>query len=345
MTNNKKVAIITDTHFGVRNDQTSFLEHQKRFFDNIFFPTIKKENIQKIYHLGDLCDKRKNINFYTLNRMKLDFLDQIKEKMIIVLGNHCTFFKTHNSLNSPSELLEKYKNIEIISEPRHEEPDNNVLFIPWITSENREEALNLISKSTAKYCFGHLELQGFTMNSGSIADFGDDPCLFSKFEKVLTGHFHAKSSKGNVHYLGAPFQFTWNDENETRGFHIFDFETGSLTFIPNPYNMFNRIIYDDGIDKNSITDIKNTYVKLIVNKKTSQSKFDKTIKLLEEQQPIDLKIVELQNLSIENDILDGMETTPEIIKKYIEQIEIHSDKKKLQDIMIKLYQEALLIET
>ena len=58
-----KAAIITDTHWGIRNDNLSFLNHNKRFLEEIFFPEIEKHNIKEIIHLGDLTDRQKYINW------------------------------------------------------------------------------------------------------------------------------------------------------------------------------------------------------------------------------------------------------------------------------------------
>ena len=59
-----KYALITDTHFGVRNDSQILLEYQKKFYDEIFFPYLDKNDIKHIVHLGDLVDRRKSINFW-----------------------------------------------------------------------------------------------------------------------------------------------------------------------------------------------------------------------------------------------------------------------------------------
>ena len=37
-----KIALVTDQHFGVRNDNTKFLDYFEKFYSNIFFP---KEDI------------------------------------------------------------------------------------------------------------------------------------------------------------------------------------------------------------------------------------------------------------------------------------------------------------
>ena len=65
-----KIALITDTHFGARNDSLIFNYFFKKFYEDIFFPTLKERKIKKIIHLGDVVDRRKFINYKTLNTMK-----------------------------------------------------------------------------------------------------------------------------------------------------------------------------------------------------------------------------------------------------------------------------------
>ena len=40
-----KIVLISDTHWGVRNDSPAFLNMTKKFMDNVFFPEIDKHNI------------------------------------------------------------------------------------------------------------------------------------------------------------------------------------------------------------------------------------------------------------------------------------------------------------
>ena len=37
-----KIAILNDTHFGVRNDSEAFRNYQLRFYNEIFFLTLRK---------------------------------------------------------------------------------------------------------------------------------------------------------------------------------------------------------------------------------------------------------------------------------------------------------------
>ena len=48
-----KIAMITDTHFGARNDNLAFNEYFYKFWENVFFPYLDEHKIDTIIHLGD----------------------------------------------------------------------------------------------------------------------------------------------------------------------------------------------------------------------------------------------------------------------------------------------------
>ena len=102
-----------------------------------------------------------------------------------------------------------------------------------------------IKNSKAQVAFGHLEVEGFAMYKNYVAGTGLQPSIFNRYEIVASGHYHHKSSKDNIHYLGAPYEITWNDYDDPRGFHIFDTETRDMEFIKNKYRLFEKIYYDD----------------------------------------------------------------------------------------------------
>ena len=72
------------------------------------------------------------------------------------------------------------------------------------------------------------------MDRGLECRDGMSPKPFERFEMVLTGHFHAKSQKGNIHYLGAQMEFYWNDCGDKKYFHVFDTNTRELEQVVNP---------------------------------------------------------------------------------------------------------------
>jgi len=55
-----KIAVLNDTHFGVRNASDIFIDYHRKFFRDFFFPYMKSNSITHILHLGDLYDSRKH---------------------------------------------------------------------------------------------------------------------------------------------------------------------------------------------------------------------------------------------------------------------------------------------
>jgi DNA repair exonuclease SbcCD nuclease subunit len=102
-----KVAIITDQHFGARNDSIAFLDFFQKFYDNTFFTTLDEQGIDTVLILGDTFDRRKYVNFYALQRAKEMFFDKLSARGISVhmlAGNHDTYYKNTNDVNSPDSL-------------------------------------------------------------------------------------------------------------------------------------------------------------------------------------------------------------------------------------------------
>jgi DNA repair exonuclease SbcCD nuclease subunit len=50
-------------------------------------------------------------------------------------------------------------------------------------------------------------------------------------EYRMCGHFHHKSNDGHIFYLGTPYEITWSDYGNEKGFHIFDFDKRDFEFI------------------------------------------------------------------------------------------------------------------
>ena len=348
-----KVAIITDQHFGARNDSIAFLDFFQKFYDNTFFPTIDASGIDTVLVLGDTFDRRKYVNFYALDRAKKMFFDKLEERGITVYmlaGNHDTYFKNTNEVNSPDLLLAEYSNIEVIDEPKTINVNGfEVCMLPWICPENYQQSLDEIKNTTSTLCMGHLEIAGFAMYRGMESHEGFSAETFNKFDLVFSGHYHHRSNDRNIHYLGNPYELTWQDYNDPRGFHLFDFATRQLDFIENPYRMFERLEYSDKeiepVDLDQL-DLKEKYVKLVVLEKTDFYKFDKFIQKLYNKGCHEIKIVEdfseFQEGEINEEI--NLEDTVSVLSNYIESIETDVDKEKIKSYMRGLYTEAINIE-
>ena len=139
-----KLAIITDTHFGARNDNLNFNEYFYKFYDNIFFPTLKERGITTCVHMGDVVDRRKYISYRIANDFRERFVNRFKEMGIdlhIIIGNHDTYYKNTSEINSMHELVGS-DNFKIYTKPEIVKFDGTpILFMPWINSNNYADSL------------------------------------------------------------------------------------------------------------------------------------------------------------------------------------------------------------
>lgn len=352
-----KIAIVTDTHYGARGDSSTFSEYFARFYNEVFFPYLDKHGIKTVLHLGDVFDRRKYINFASLKHCKEYFFDNLAQRNItthIIAGNHDTFYKNTNDVNSPDLLLTGYNNIHTYSSPVELSLGKaDILLMPWICSGNYSDCMDALEKTKCQLVFGHFEINGFEMYKGSFNDGGFEPGIFNKFDMVLSGHFHHKSSRQNIHYLGTPYEITWSDFDDQKGFHIFDTDTRELTFIPNPITMFKKAFYDDlnkQMDEVLLEDFSkysNSIVKLIVKNKTNPFWFDVYVERLEKAGIHDLQVVEDHlnlNLEDDQDIINEAEDTITILNRYVEQLELNVSKPKLESLLRELYNDAINLE-
>jgi len=348
-----KLAIITDQHFGARNDSIAFLDFYEKFYENTFFPTIDSAGITTVLVLGDTFDRRKYVNFYALQRAKEMFFSKLAERNISVhmlAGNHDTYFKNTNDVNSPDLLLREYTNINVIDHPTTITVDDTAIcMMPWICPENYQDSIDTLKDTQAEICMGHFEIAGFSMYRGMESHEGLSKDLFNKFDLVFSGHYHHRSDDGHIYYLGNPYELTWQDYNDPRGFHLFDLSTRKLEFIGNPYTMFARVEYDDKevepVEIDSL-DLKDKYVKLIVVNKTDYYKFDKFIQKLYNKGCSDIKIVEDMSEFQEGEIGEeiNLEDTVSVLSHFIDSVETDVDKEQIKTFMKSLYTEAVNIE-
>lgn len=348
-----KLAIITDTHLGIKNGSDIFLDYAERFYSEVFFPYLLKNKINRILHLGDYFDHRKYINYKALNRNRTMFLEKLVEYNIvmdIIPGNHDCFYRATNSLCSLKEIL-KYcpTHVNVYMEPTVIDYDGlNIGVIPWINVENYAESLSFIQTCAAPIIGAHLELSGFEMMKGApVVSHGMDAELFSRFEMVMSGHYHTKSSRGNIQYLGVAFDQTWADCNDPKYFHVLDTSTRKLKPIRNKLSIFNRLVYDDtlstDISKLDLSNIKGSFVKVIVATKKDPFAFDKYIDKIVAAGPFDYKIIEsLKEYNSENveDDAITMSDTNTLLNSYVDAVETDLDKDRIKAKLQELYIEA-----
>ena len=350
-----KIAILNDTHCGIRNSSEVFLDNAATFYQDVFFPECEKQGIDQIVHLGDYYDHRKFINFKALNHNRKHFLNELRErgmKMDIIPGNHDTYFKNTNELNSLKECLGHYMNeIHIIMEPTVMEYGSlKMALLPWICQDNYDKSMNFIRECKADWLGGHLELANFEMQRGVLQPHGMNHKLFEKFEMVMSGHYHVASQKDNIWYLGSQMEFFWSDAGDKKYFHIVDTETREVQKIRNPYTLFEKIVYnDEKVDYNNydVSHLDNKFVKVVIIKKEDSFTFDRFIDRIQNQSIHDLKIAENFSEFLGQNVDDEgleVEDTAQLVDDYIDNVDTDLDKGRIKVNMRELMTEAQALE-
>lgn len=351
-----KLCLLGDTHFGARNDSKHFHDYFEAFYLD-FFQYLNQHGIKQIVQLGDLFDRRKYINFYTLAESKRYFFDKLIENGIelhALIGNHDIFWRNRLDVNSPELLLSDYANIHVYGKPTTVQFDSLAMdMIPWMTFDNLDQITKFIDASVSPVCVGHFELAGFPLMKGVESHDGVDSKFLDRYDRVFSGHYHTQSSKGNIVYTGTPYEMIWSDYKDPKGFFIFDTETLEYEFIQNRHRIFHKLFYDDSkytiedVMQSSYAKLQSKYVKIVVVKKENPYIFDKMLDQIHKVSPIDITIVEdFSELNTDaNDAeMNQTEDTLTSLYNFIDQQSLQSDPNRLKNIMRELYLEALSVE-
>lgn len=337
-----KFVMVTDIHFGCRGGNEHFFNAMRDFWTKQLIPYLVDNEIFELYVLGDFMDSRRSTDYRIVKRLKEEIMDYItgnQIKMTVLCGNHDIFYRNSNEIVSYETFL-KPDSIHSITTPYEK---GNVLMMPWINSENYDECITAIEKTKCEYLMGHLELSGAKMYANSVSEHGMSPTIFKKFKRVFSGHFHHASQLANINYIGAAGYYTWQDYNDFRGFSVYDTDTDTITQVKNEYCTFFRFEYtkDVSLDVN-MSNLKNKMLQLVVKDKDDINHFNSFIKLVQDAQPIDLKIVDetIKELNIK-DADVNVEFDEDVLKLLTTQFTTDTDAmtKLCEDI----YKEAAIL--
>ena len=355
-----KLALITDQHFGVKNDSQIFLDFQKKFYDEVFIPYLIKNKITDVIDLGDTFDRRKYINFNTLSAVKEFYYEHLRRLGItvhIIVGNHSTYYKNTNDVNSPDLILREYDNIITYSNPQTVSFGGcDILMMPWINQENALQCFDAMKYSPAQIMMGHFELyeqalrRNFKFHEGIKLD------DIKKYDHVYSGHYHQRITKGNFTYLGTPYEMYWDDCGVAKGFHVFDTTKRDVKFMKNPNSIYTKIYWndtDETVDANVLLnhvkehpeEFSNKFIKIIVKQKKNPYILDRYIDAIEQCNPHNVTIEDIiHHIESEEGDIEQIEDTLTYLKKYVNSMEDFSNKENLLNFIEELYIEAINLE-
>lgn len=227
----KRLAIVGDLHFGIRNNSQQYLDFQSKWMENELTTIMDNNKCDSVFFLGDVLDNRVSISPLILKEVRRLFkmLASRYKNVFVLLGNHDIYYRNSREVHSLECLEDQGVTLfNDISEITFN--DRKCIVLPWITRSDEKNVENLLVSNHYSYCFGHLEINNFEVIKGIVERDGLSQNLFANCGKVFSGHFHLRRKGRNIDYVGTPYELDWGDYGEDKGVTILDIKTDEENF-------------------------------------------------------------------------------------------------------------------
>lgn len=226
----RRIALFSDIHFGKHANSEQHNTDCLNYL-NWFAEQVKNNDIDAVAFLGDWHEHRAAINGLTLDYSirGAEILNNLNLPIYFIVGNHDMYYRNTRDVFT-TVMFDNLDNFIMVNEPL-ELPDNKLVFAPFLFPEEYDPFFKQYSH--CEVIMGHFEFNGFVLTGETVVcTHGADPDKYSKPSKIYSGHFHKRSSKKNVHYIGNTFPMDFGDANDfKRGMAIHDFTTGDVEYI------------------------------------------------------------------------------------------------------------------
>lgn len=338
-----KVAVVSDIHAGVHQNSTQWHDILISWSE-WFKQECIKHDIADIIIPGDILHERNEVNVATLSVVSRMFESLKQFNIIIVVGNHDSYYKERSDVHS-LEMLKNWDNITVVDSIYSDKFfGKTISFCPWASDPSNLPKSDII--------FGHFEIQGFNMTKERVCESGLSPInILDKADLTISGHFHGKDERTfnnkTILYTGCAFELYWGDYSSDKGYYIIDVTDNSYKFYENTISPKHKKIYVSDIKKNGLTnDIKqiipNNWIKIIVDIKVNPDALIAITEKLKILNPLDIKIdyiTDSVDISPGDDLnITGVDTVKSI-HEYIENIDIPY-KSEVETYIIETYKKV-----
>lgn len=243
----RTIFLLTDTHFGVKQNSINWLNSQLEFMYEQFLPHVEKSvkagDNPHIVHMGDVFDSRSTISTYVATKVVELFSKMVKiAPVTIIAGNHDYYSPNSNDIDTLTLLL-RDTGVRLITKDLFEEDGD--AFIPWY------EWGKPISQNI-KRVFAHTDIVG-----GSNEYPG---------KEVYSGHMHIPviNNKTKLYNVGSCYALNFADANQTRGYYVLG---SKRIFVPNTKSIrFWRLYNGDIFDPEKLSLLNNRdYVEIYIS--------------------------------------------------------------------------------
>ena len=236
--------IISDTHFGTRQNSITWLHSQEDFIYKQLIPFIKSQPEEvTLVHLGDVFDSRSSVSTYIASRVikMFESLKDVTKEIIIVSGNHDYYSPNSDKVNTNAIILQQI-GLTILSKEIMIRGED--LYVPWYCWFDQDKLVDIVDSNNIKNIFTHADLHEGTKITNA---------------RIFSGHIHTPHFDGKKYTLGSTYPLTFADADQDRGFYTLD--DYELKFHPNTESI--RFFKSLGIPEFEVRD--NDYINLYID--------------------------------------------------------------------------------
>jgi DNA repair exonuclease SbcCD nuclease subunit len=220
------IVILTDIHF-----TNNHIDTQLEFFEKQFFPYLLEHNIKDVLCAGDIFDLRIKVDISLLQTVRERFFlwfSKYDIRFHFIIGNHDAYHSSTISTNiAKAAGFNLLYNIFVYDTITTIDIDSyRIAMVPWLCGDKD------VIFPEADIIVGHFETVSFPMVKGIECKSGYRISDFKNYKLCISGHYHLRNTKGNVTYIGNPFQKDWSDFKENKGFAVLD-DNYNLTYVEN----------------------------------------------------------------------------------------------------------------
>lgn len=354
-TDETKIAIISDLHFGVHGDSEKWhkiMLDYAHWLGNL----LKGRQLHNLYILGDVFDNRKAVGVETIQvahdffEILFNYMGDIGLKIVIIVGNHDSFYED-NAKTSSVSIFSDWPGIDLIADS----PQTYVwgsacklLCCPWGTDmralAEKGESWDVV--------MGHFAISSFADVPGHLYTGGYTPEEITACAPlVFSGHFHLRDDKTfkfggkqkRIVIVGSPYQLNWADAGSTKGVHILDVISKNVEFVENTVSPKHiQINVGDEVSKESV---ENNIVRVMANSVEEAKQVQSYISELKEYGVADIgaKISAVDTALPEQFVSEsvGAFDQHQMLLDYIEACDFGDKKEKVKEIMERIYKMAV----
>lgn len=214
-----KYLLVSDIH--VRMETLDICD---RLFDEII--SHANENKCPTIIAGDLFHTKAIIRSECL-RLVANKLGKFNQLVIFLVGNHD--FDNIRCSGSSLDIFHYIPNCMVIKDTEILN-QGKIGFLAYCNSNEVFE--EKIKKLNSKYLICHQGIRGFKRNNFKVDEDGVPAESLSKFDAVISGHYHLPSSINNITYIGSPYQQDYGETTQEKRIILWSPDENEMQSIP-----------------------------------------------------------------------------------------------------------------